>query len=420
MRHNFAALALLIAGARPCVAQTLSDKLGGMFYFTSCEAPLCLTYQQATHGLDYTYRASLASSTSLDFFGAAVGAALSGIPVSATSSGITFRFVDGAPVTTSTSAGPIFAERAQTLGRGRMLLNVNATQVALDRVRGMNLRDVVFNFDPRDVNAPGAGDYDIMQVRPWIRLTLKTASAAATYGLTDRIDVGVVLPVVAASLNATSTASIVSPVGPISGNHLFGTDAAPTNTATSAVQGSFTGVGDIAIRAKANLKRTGRVGVALLGDVRLPTGNAQNFTGTGHADVRALAIVSGLQSDFSPHVNAGIAIRGGAAQHSGLLLTAGFDHRAASWATVAIDVISEAQLGRNKLQIPVATVFNNGMAYPSTNVPDRRHDNPVGLSAGAKFLVHGTTLFANGLVPLNDAGVQASRVLALGIERTFR
>ena len=33
----------------------------------------------------------------------------------------TFRFEGGVPVRTSQSAGPIFAERAQTLGRGRML-----------------------------------------------------------------------------------------------------------------------------------------------------------------------------------------------------------------------------------------------------------------------------------------------------------
>jgi len=41
------------------------------------------------------------------------------VPIATTSGGVTFRFEGGIPVKSSLSLGPIFAERAQTLGRGR-------------------------------------------------------------------------------------------------------------------------------------------------------------------------------------------------------------------------------------------------------------------------------------------------------------
>jgi hypothetical protein len=53
------------------------------------------------------------------FITGAVATSVGNLPIGATSGGTTFRFEAGVPVKTSTSAGPIFAERAQTLGKGR-------------------------------------------------------------------------------------------------------------------------------------------------------------------------------------------------------------------------------------------------------------------------------------------------------------
>jgi hypothetical protein len=432
MRCRLAAPALLCALARPSEAQSLSDRLGGLLFFTSCELPLCLTVNQESQGTHYTFRAALAQTSTLDFFTRAIAATLGATPVSATTSGQTFRFVRGAPVSTATSAGPIFAERAQTLGRGRALLGVNTTRIGFDRVRGTSMRDVVFNLDHLDLPPVGnvsrvgetelgdpAEEYDIMEVHPWIRLRLQSTTAVVTYGLTDRLDVGVALPLVVASLDASATATFISLAGPISGVHRFGTEAAPTNRAASSASGSYTGLGDLAVRAKLTLRNTDRLGLALLADVRAPTGSEENFTGTGVTAVRGVAVVSGTSGNFSPHVNAGLAYQSRGAGTTSATLTAGFDMLAASWATLALDALTDVQLAGDRLELPPPTPFLNGLLYPATNVPDRRRDDPLSLSVGAKLRALGATVVVNGLFPLKDAGVQASRILTLGVERTF-
>ena len=422
-----AVAAAFAAAARPCAAQSLSARLADLFRYGSCPQPLCLTVNEAAHGSHYIPGAVQANNSTLGFLVDAIGATLGSIPVSATTSGVTFRFVGGAPVSTATSAGPIFAERAQTLGRGRVLVGVNTTRIAFDRVRGTRLDDLTFNFVHQDVDPTGLGtpgfESDVIRVRPSIALTLQSTAAFVTYGLGDRVDVGVALPVVWASLDASSTALLTTAAGGTpTGAHRFGTQAAPSLTASSAVEGSHFGIGDVAVRAKVNLRSTDRVGLALLGDVRLPTGDADNFVGSGETTVRALGVASARLGNFSPHANAGIALRGGESRTDAGLLTVGFDHLAAPWATIAVDLISELQIGDSKLALPAPVTYGDAArtTLPLTNIPDRR-DDVYNLSAGAKLMVRGATLVANAVFPLGNGGVQSrTGIYTLGIERTFR
>ena len=425
--NRLAALAVLMAAARPCAAQSLAERLALLFRYGDCAQPLCLSVNQAVHGDHYLGSAVRANQHAYGFLTEAIGATLGSIPVSATSSGVTFRFVEGAPVSTATSAGPIFAERAQTLGRGRVLVGVNTTRIAFDRVRGIALDDLAFNFIHQDVEPSGLGtpnfENDVIRVRPSIAVTLQSTAAFVTYGLSDRVDVGIALPVVAASLDASSTALITNAAGGTpTGAHRFGTQAAPSVSATSSVEGSHVGIGDIAVRAKVNLRSTDRLGLALLGDARLPTGDEENYTGAGDLSFRAVGVASARMGNFSPHANAGVALRGGDTQTNAGLLTVGFDHLAARWATLAVDLISEIQLGDSKLALAQPITFGDAArtTLPATNIPDRRDDLFL-LAAGGKFLVRGTTLVVNGLLPLGNGGMQSkSGIYTFGIERTFR
>ena len=429
MSHRHAVLAVvgLLAAASPCAAQSLSDRFRSLFQWGTCGQPLCLSVNEAVHGSHYIESAVEANSSTLGFFTEAIGVTLGSLPVSATSSGVTFRFVGGAPVATATSAGPIFAERAQTLGRGRVLVGVNTTRIAFDRVRGTDLDDLLFNFTHQDVAPTGFGnpnfENDVIRVRPSVALNLQSTAAFVTFGLSDRVDVGVAIPVVWASLDASTTAQLTTPTGgTATGAHRFGTQAAPSLTASSAWKGSHTGIGDVAVRAKVNLRSTDELGLALLGDARLPTGDKENFAGSGDLAVRALGVVSARMGRFSPHANAGVAIRTGDLQNNTGLITAGFDHLAAPWATIAVDLISELQLGDSKLVLPDPVTFGDAArtTLPVTNIPNRR-DDLFNLSAGAKFLVRGTTIVVNGLLPLGKGGMQSTTgIYTLGVERTFR
>jgi hypothetical protein len=205
--------------------------------------------------------------------------------------------------------------------------------------------------------------------------------------VTDRIDVSVALPYVSNSISGHSFGQIV-PFGPNPAHYFGGTATAPILSATADVDGSASGIGDVALRAKVNLSSGGaqaRTGFALLADVRLPTGNEDDFLGSGNTSTRVLGIVSARYGDFAPHANAGAAFRASEDQQNAILATAGFDQLLVPWATFAFDVISSGSLAirnfRSRLQ--QITIPFSRTIYPS-NIPDRR-DDLLNASVGAKF-----------------------------------
>lgn len=413
-----AALPLAAAGA-----QTLSDQVAELFKFGSCAQPLCLSVNEELHGSHYVGAAVAANAQLLSFLTNAINVSVGSIPISATSGGSTFRFVGGAPVRSTVSAGPIFAERAQTLGRGRLLVGANTTGISFSKVRGVALDDIELNFAHVDVGTEGLGtpsfEHDVIAVRADLDVSLQVTSLFATYGLFDNVDVSLALPIVRSSLDAASAGTITNATGGISGAHFFGTPDNPLSSATGSARGSSTGLGDVAARVKVNVRPgTDGVGVALLADTRLPTGDEGDFTGAGALSARLLGIVSSRYGNFSPHLNAGYALRTGDAQADAVLATVGFDHLLAPWATLAVDVISEWQVGDTGSELPRYIVFLGGDQLSATNIPDRR-DDLVSASVGTRLTWRGYSFVLNGLVPLRQAGMQANMVWTLGAERSF-
>ena len=56
---------------------------------------------------------------------------------------------------TSISAGPIYAERAQTLGRGRLFAGLARSGLSYKTLRGIPLDAVQFTFAHQNVDFPG-------------------------------------------------------------------------------------------------------------------------------------------------------------------------------------------------------------------------------------------------------------------------
>lgn len=415
-------IATALATAPTAGAQSLSEQFGGLFRFGTCDQPLCLSVNEAVHGSHYLGAAVAANGQLLSFLTDAITVSLNRVPISATSGGSTFSFVGGAPVRTTVSAGPIFAERAQTLGRGRFLLGANTTGISFSEIRGVSLDELALNFSHVDVGAEGLGspafESDVIAVRAGLDVNLQVTSFFATYGLTDNVDVSVAVPLVRSSLDATSVGTITNADGGISGVHFFGTEANPLQTATGSVSGSHFGLGDIAARMKVNLRPGAQgLGVALLADARLPTGDEENFTGSGDLSARLLGILSNRYGNFSPHLNAGYALRTGDAQTDAVLATVGFDQLLAPWATLAADLISEWQVGDSR-ELPEDIVFLSGQQLPATNIPNQR-DDVLSASLGARFTARGFSFVVNGLFPLRDAGLQSGFIWTLGAERSF-
>jgi hypothetical protein len=430
MRRSVLGLGLVVLLSEALQGQGLRQKLElGLFSFGDCGEPLCLpalVLAGNAHGRHFIPSAEAGNAAIISFLGSAVGSNVSNIPISATTSGVTYSFAGGAPVRTNVSGGPIFAERAQTLGRGRMLVGANVSSIRFNSLRGVPLNALDFNFTHQDTDPPGEGnpafENEYITVRTSLDVNVLATVAFATYGLTDRIDIGVAVPFVSTSIDGASLGQIV-PFGPNPAHYFGGTAANPILSAVAGVNGSASGIGDLAVRAKVNLSSRASTGTgfALLGDVRLPTGKEEDFLGSGSTSTRVLAIVSSRYGDFAPHANGGVAIRGGNDQQNALLATAGFDQLLVPWATFAFDFISEWQMGDSKLALPEPVTIEipfRRTIYPS-NIPDRR-DDLLNASIGGKFSTKGgATLILNALVPLNRGGLRASTLWTAGLEYGF-
>ena len=440
---SFASLAL-IALSSPANAQGLRDRISELFIFGSGQEPLFLAgsgdpnnpASLQAHGLHFVPASAAENASVIAFITDALGASVANIPIGSTSGGETFRFEGGVPVRTSTSAGPIFAERAQTLGRGRLLAGLSRTAFRFATLRGVDMRNIGLTFthenvDFEDCDAQFGGDCtlygvpvlenDAMDFRLSMDLDVRVTSIYLTYGLSDRLDFGLVVPIVQAEFRGESDAEI-RPFGGTTAAHYFsGTTANPVLSAHRQSMGSASGLGDVALRTKLNLRETPRASFAFLLDGRFPTGSSQDLLGSGKFAGRALAILNSRFNDFSPHVNVGYLYHAGTQQNDAILGTVGFDHRMAEAVTLAADLVTELQVGDSKLQLPKTVTYESPFrrTLNPTNIPEIR-DDLVNGSFGVKVIpTRNTTLVLNSLFPLNRGGLRSNFVYTAGIEYTF-
>ncbi len=442
-RTQLLALVLCLIGS-PLAAQGLRDKISQLFIFGEGRDPLFLAgtadpnnpASLRAHAEHFIPSAVQNNSTLISFLQNAIATNVANIPLGATSSGITFRLVGGNLVPTSRSPGPIFAERYQTLGRGRVFVAANINAFNLKKIRGVNLDNIRLNFTHVNADFPGCdtvfgGDCsqyglpglenDFIQLNLDLNMSVTALSFLVTFGLLDRLDFGVALPLIFNDLRGTATAQVVPFGGPTAAHFFGGTPDDPQLSDTRFVEGSASGIGDVAARLKLVLTQSETTGFALLADGRFPTGSEEDLLGSGEFAIRGLGIVSASFGPFSPHANFGYVYRTGDLQTDAVLATLGFDHVLAPWATLAADLVSEFQVGDNKLEIPetvqVETPFRRSIE--ATTIPVMR-DDIVNASFGFKFVTRSRlTIVANSLWPLNDGGVRPDVLWTAGLEFNF-
>jgi hypothetical protein len=428
-RSLMAALGLGLCAALPAQAQRggVRGRIAELLSFGNCGAPLCLDNSvNATNGHGRHFIPDIIASNGalVDFLANAIAANASNLPLAATGSGVTYKFVGGLPVRTSTSLGPVFGERAQTLGQGRFVVGANMSALNFSSLRGVPLDGLLLTFSHDDVPPAGLGqplrENDVLQVHLDINVNLLVTTFFTTWGVTDAVDLGLAIPIVHTGLTGRSVGQFI-PFG-IPTSHFFAGDSAnPVLTANASTYGFATGVGDIALRVKANVRSSDQLGIAFMADARLPTGEADDLTGSGHFSLRGLAIASARLGNVSPHLNLGYALRTGEGRSDVVLATAGFDQPMSDWATLAMDVISEWQVGGSALKLPDAVRYQFPVerSIVPTNIPNMK-DHRVDGSLGMKFRVlGGPILVVNALVPLRRGGLTSRMMWTLGIDGNF-
>jgi hypothetical protein len=305
----------------------------------SCNTNAGNTFNPGNFAAQTGTNGTLGLAGSLD---GSIATALSVIPLASPASGVITKTdpTTGAELPASSSLGPIFTERAETIGKHKFYIGLSNQTFHFTSFNGQSLRPIQM-LDPGGeatnvLSAPGGSPllsppqtYDIgMDVR------LSQNVAFLTYGVTGRFDVSVGLPVVHAAVSASgynqevyggngfgAQNNLCWCVGTLTPGMQPGSPADPTALGLQQQQINFsrlgkTGFGDMLLRFKGQVLERSKLALAVGADLRLPTGDERNFLGTGAVAIKPFAALSLYTKPFnngivfSPHVNVGWQIAG--------------------------------------------------------------------------------------------------------------
>ena len=278
---RFVAVLLAIAAApySASAQSTVTDVVG--FLMTN----------QAVPTEDFS-RDRAASEAARDALTRALIVSLTSVPIATSSGGFVYRLNPelGTVERATESFGGFFVERALTPGNGRAVFGMSAWTSAFDELDGHDLRDGSFvTIANRFGDEPAPFDTESLTLR--VRSGMMTAFASV--GITDRLEIGGAVPFLRLRLEGERI-------------NVYRGQTYPQAKAVA----SASGIGDVAVRAKYMVVAARSGGVAIAGEVRLPTGDADNLLGAGSTAYRLMGIGSFERNRVSLHGNAGF-IQGG-------------------------------------------------------------------------------------------------------------
>jgi len=338
------------------------------------------------------------------------------VPPIATSAPFAYHFdlETGTFVRESLALGQLFLERADTLGQHRFSIALAYQRVALATLDG---RDIEKLSDTRfPIVLGGIGVRVPLVSVPLVRIALVVEQEIvnATYGVTENLDINLTLPLLYSRFDTRFVVAALG--GPVQ---------------EDSFRGSKFGAGDLSFRAKYQLGAFRGANVAAGVAVRAPTGNEENFQGSGDPEVAPGLFVSShpfrlLRSlEVELYLNAGTNFDAADVNRSegrwGLGLDCGLGKRFTA---------GFALLGRHPFsRIARPGFFDVPREDPRTG---RRFFAPLlGLSTarpdfydlaiGGRIDIWRDTIFGFGnvLLPVNGDGVRPEPVPLVGIEVAF-
>lgn len=329
----------------------------------------------------------------------AVAVTLATIPQTSSSGGFAYRFNPalGTAERMTDSFGPAYVERALAAPRGQMSIGLTVRSLSLDRFDAARLDEqgivtVANRF--RDEAAP----FDVETLVLDLRATMVTLTASA--GIGGGVEIGAALPFVRIAFDGART------------------DVYRGQTFVQA-RGSAaaSGIGDVALRVKYQMARSGASSLGLGADLRLPTGREEDLLGAGKAALRMLLIGSLEHGPVALHGNGSIT-RGDVAEGWGL---AGAISIAA---TPRVTLFTETILDRIEALRGVETTaapHPSLLQVETVRLEPRAEGAARALAAaGLKWNVAGRWIVGGQVLwPLTNRGLNAGPAPSLAIERAF-
>jgi hypothetical protein len=432
-RKLFAAGFFLVSCSPAVIAQNQNQKLALMFPdLFSTNGQSGFTLPNPTHfahfnssfvNTAYPLNSSVASQISL-------------LPIASPASGFIYTFDPnlGAPTRSAESLGPILTERAETIGKGRLYFALTYQYFSFDQIDGIDLKSLPAAFNHVPTLSPFGNDY--ISTNTSIDLKVSQYTAFGTFGVTDRLDVSVAVPLLNVHLGEVSDARIIRLYNPPAGQpqpHYFdATDPQNSTRKVFAANNTATGIGDVVFRVKWTAKRFQEFGaLALAADFRAPTGDAYNLLGSGAVGIRPFVALSFHTRRVAPHFNLGYQWNGNSVLagnnislgHTGHLpnsldYAVGLDIGATRRLTFAFDVLGDRIFHGSRV---FRTTGQDAAGNSFQNIQVRTESlNITNGSVGAKINLGGALLLtANAIFRMNDAGLRAKVVPLVGLSYSF-
>jgi hypothetical protein len=392
---------------------------------------------------------------------------LSTFPIGSSAGGFSYAFDPtlGTFRRASSSFGPLFAERAATIGRRRFSAGFNYQHSSYNRFEGSTLNNGTIKFYLRHQECctssggppvpPNFGvvetpdgtllnpffEGDVIEAALSLDVSTDMFAIFGNYGLTDRWDVGVAVPFVHVDMDANVLATIkrlATVSNPLIHTFQAGVDV-PTKTFHSS--GSATGIGDVELRTKYRLLNFSAGGLAAAADLRMPTGKESDLLG-GSTQFKLFLVESSGTDRLTQHVNVGYTFSSKGNQPVSttqvvaqptfpdeINYAAGLEFVVHPRITVIGDIVGRnlRQAGRLELENKTFQFELPGNPPPPVSSvqfeefePRAGNLNLLFGTAGVKFNPTGNLLFsASVLYPLTDAGLKSRLTTIIGMDYAF-
>jgi hypothetical protein len=336
------------------------------------------------------------------------------VPVLSASPGVTFEYDPdtGTYKRHVVTNGQVLLEYADTIGRAHWDLSLGYQYLQFDDLGGKPLRHL---SEPRPLADPYSEPLFAIP-RMSVDVSVQQAAANVTYGVTDSVDVQLVVPVVHANLARRETIQFPG--------------SAPQSGSSAA--GEATGLGDVFLRGKASIIREGPVFAAASLGLRLPTGDDANFLGSGLTIVTPAVYLSSSTWELSPNISArmaldlAMAIAANDVERSQGRWAVGFD---ASWKQRfhgGVSLLGVHDVGSlldpHDLNTRLCIDGCNGVPPRSEEAPifgiQSGRVDQIAVSIGTRIVLwHDTLLlFANVTIPFLNQGLTTEPVPLVGLE----
>jgi hypothetical protein len=298
----------------------------------------------------------------------------------------------------SNEFGPFFTERALRNGRRQASFGLTYQSSNFASLQGGDLQDGTFPTNA----ARFAGTIDPYSVDT-LRLDLvaRTLTPFLSYGLTEKLDVGVEAPIVNVRFNGQRTRTVNG-----------------VSTLQSSQAGASTGLGDLNLSGRYLVAGSGVRGVSIGANLRLPTGRQEDLLGTEDAALRMIGVASWEEGQLAVHVNGGVGMGG--------------ESREVFWATATtfapaarVTIIGEV-LGRRLSELAqLSDIYQPHPVLPGVEtmrwLPTERGVHTMFVVTGAKWNVSRSWLLnTNLLIRVTDAGLRAAVTPSVSIDYGFQ